>query len=162
MTAPPPPVHPDLGPLEQLLGAWEGDGDGDYPTIDAFRYRERVTFGHVGKPFIAYSQRTWHPEHGGPMHAETGYLRVVGATPLAVEFVLAHPTGIVEVEEGTFDAGVLRLRTTSIGLSETAKDVRSLRREFRLDGDELVYDLWMAYADVPETHHLHATLRRTP
>jgi hypothetical protein len=86
----------------------------------------------------------------------------VGSTPLAVEFVLAHPTGIVEVEEGTFDAGVLRLRTTSIGLSETAKDVRSLRREFRLDGDELVYDLWMAYADVPETHHLHATLRRTP
>jgi len=29
-----------------------------------------------------------------------------------------------------------------------------------LDGGTLVYDLWMAHADTPLTHHLHAELRR--
>ena len=166
-------LHPDLAPLATLLGAWEGVGAGDYPTIDAFSYREQVTFGHVGKPFLTYAQRTWHPENGTPMHAETGYLRVVpspaaepattsdAAGRVGVELALAHPTGIVEVEEGHLEAGVLRLTTISIGRSGTAKDVVSLRREFRIVDDELSYDLWMAYADIPETHHLHASLRRT-
>jgi hypothetical protein len=153
-----PPLHDALGPIAGLLGVFEGEGGGDYPTIDAFTYRERVTFTHVGKPFLAYRQRTWHPEHGGPMHAETGYLRL--PSPGAAELVLAHPTGIVEVEEGTFADGVLRLETTSIGLTDTAKRVRSLRRVFVLGADTLTYDLWMAYDTVPETHHLHARLRR--
>jgi hypothetical protein len=162
-------LHPNLAPLASLLGTWEGDGAGDYPTIDAFRYREQVTFGHVGKPFLSYGQRTWHPDQGTPMHAEAGYLRVVSAPPdpadpagpVDIELILAHPTGIVEVEEGNLEAGVLRLATTSIGLSRTAKEVVSLRREFRFADGELSYDLWMAYADIPETHHLHASLRRT-
>lgn len=165
--------HAALGGLTALLGTWEGEGAGDYPTIAPFRYREQVVFGHVGKPFLAYLQRTWALDQGTPMHTETGYLRAVDddATPIhgrdpasagqRVELVLAHPTGIVEVEEGALEGGVLTLRSRSIGLSSTAKDVRSLRREFRLDGDALTYDLWMAYADVPETHHLRATLYRT-
>jgi hypothetical protein len=155
-----PPLHDSLGPLAGLLGVFEGDGRGDYPTIDPFVYRERVTFTHVGKPFLAYQQRTWHPEHGGPMHAEVGYLRHPDRG--SVELVLAHPTGIVEVEQGTFGDGVLRLATTTIGLTDTAKRVRSLRREFVLDGDELRYDVWMAHDTVPETHHLRAELRRVP
>jgi hypothetical protein len=173
-------VHPDLAPLAGLIGTFEGDGSGDYPTIEPFRYRERVSFGEVGKPFLAYTQRTWHPDSGAPMHAEMGYLRVlppVAGGPVAVELVLAHPTGVVEVQEGGLsvatpqrppedaaasDPGPLRLELTSttIGLTATAKDVRSLRRVVELDGDRLVYDLWMAYADVPETHHLHADLVR--
>lgn len=169
-------LHPELGPLGELIGTWEGAGAGDYPTIDAFRYHEQVTFGHVGKPFLTYQQRTWNPDNGVPMHAEVGYLRALAgavpvepagagdvafaATPVGLEFILAHPTGIAEVEEGTLSGDVLRLATTSVGLTGTAKQVRSLRREFRLDGDELAYDLWMAHADTPETHHLHAVLHR--
>ena len=173
-------LHPQLGPIGDLLGTWEGPGAGSYPTIEPFRYHERVTFGHVGKPFLTYQQRTWDADNGAPLHAEVGYLRVVAgavpvddadagddgptlaATPLRLEFVLAHPTGIAEVEEGTLADGVLRLSTTTVGRTTTAKLVRSVRREFRLDEDELSYDLWMAHADTPETHHLHATLRRTP
>ena len=158
MTDPLPALHDALVPLAGLVGAFEGDGHGDYPTIHPFAYRERVTFTHVGKPFLAYQQRTWHPDHGTPMHAETGYLRLPGDG--RVELVLAHPTGIVEVEEGTVDGSLLRLATTSIAQSATAKRVRSLRREFVLDGDALSYDVWMAYDAVPETHHLHADLRR--
>lgn len=153
-----PELHPDISHLGALLGSWEGDGSGHYPTIDDFVYREHVTFGHVGKPFLAYQQRTWHPERGQPMHAETGYLR---PAPMAgVELVLAHPTGIVEVEEGTFDAGIMRIETITIAATSSARSVRHLRREFRLDGDRLDYDVWMAYGEVEESHHLTASLHR--
>jgi hypothetical protein len=153
-----PELHPDLAPLAGLLGAWEGDGHGDYPTIAPFTYRERVTFGHVGKPFLAYGQRTWNPETGMPMHAETGYLRLTAGG--RVELLLAHPTGIAEVEEGTLVDGRMELTTTTVGRTATAKDVRSLRRVVTLDGDRLAYDLFMAHADTPETHHLRAVLHR--
>jgi hypothetical protein len=157
-------LHEGVRPLAPLLGTFAGEGAGDYPTIDPFRYREQVSFAHVGKPFLAYAQRTTHPETGAPMHAETGYLRLVDGRRL--ELVLAHPTGVVEVEEGPLEPGtdgglVFELATTTIGLTATAKPVRSLRRRFVLTGDELTYDLWMAHADTPETHHLRATLRRT-
>jgi hypothetical protein len=172
------PLSDQLAPVAALLGTFEGDGSGDYPTIEPFRYRERVTFRHTGKPFLAYEQRTWHPDTDAPMHAELGYLRVPGPTaeavagagpvadgrgpgvPVAVEFVLVHPTGIVEVEEGTLVDGVLTLATTTVGRTATAKAVRSLRRTIRFEADRLAYDLWMAYADVPDTHHLHAELDR--
>lgn len=164
-----PPLHPAVGPLSAWLGTFEGEGRGDYPTIDPFRYRERVVFGHVGKPFLAYRQRTWHPQSGAPMHAEAGYLRLVagdgdGQGPIAAEWVLAHPTGIAEVIEGTLEVDgtsvVLDLASTTVAPTATAKDVQALRRRYVLDGDTLGYDLWMAHADTPLTHHLAAVLHR--
>lgn len=155
----PAELHPDLAPLAGLLGTWQGDGRGDYPTIEPFAYREQVTFGHVGKPFLAYQQRTWHPQAGTPMHAETGYLRLTAAG--GVELLLAHPTGIAEVYEGTLEGGRIEVVTTTVGRTATAKDVRGLRRTVTLEGDRLTYDVYMAHADTPETHHLHAVLERT-
>ena len=49
----PPPLHPELEPLAGLLGAWRGEGAGEYPTIAPFRYGEELRFWHVGKPFLA-------------------------------------------------------------------------------------------------------------
>ncbi len=176
-----PQLVPSLSPLAELLGVWEGEGAGDYPTIDPFRYREQVSFGHVGKPFLAYQQRTWHRDTGLPMHAEVGYLRLgppaeapsdaasaatstatstAAGEPHRVELVLAHPTGITEVEEGTLAEGILELETTHVGRTASAKEVRSLRRRFDWRDGVLVYDLWMAHAQTPETHHLHAELHR--
>jgi hypothetical protein len=145
-------------PLSALLGVWEGQGVGHYPTIEPFTYRERVTFSHIGKPFLTYHQRTWHPETGAGMHTEAGYLR--GSEHGAVEWLVVQPTGLAELHEGRMHNGVVELAPTVPGRTSTAKAVQSVRRRLVVGDATLSYDVWMAYGDVAETHHLHADLAR--
>lgn len=157
------PLHPDVAPLGFLLGLWRGEGVGEYPTIARFGYGEEVRVGHVGKPFLAYTQRTWaldshDPAHARPLHAEAGYWRHGGDG--RVELVLAHPTGIVEVYDGQVDGTSLRLVTSTVAATPSAKRVDAVERDVDVDGDELRYALRMAAVGQPLTHHLSATLRR--
>ena len=156
-------LHPDVTVLAPLLGTWEGTGTGEYPTIDDFAYVESITFTHVGKPFLAYAQRTKHPDTGAPMHAETGFLRVPG--PGSIEIVMAQPTGLAEIYEGAVVGGdaplVIDVRSTSIGSTTSAKEVTITERTISVLGDDLQYTFRMAAVGQPLQHHLSATLRRT-
>ena len=157
-------LHPDLEALAPLLGTWAGKGAGKYPTIEPFEYLEEVVFSHVGKPFLAYAQKTKAAVDGKPLHAETGYLRV--SQPGRVELVLAHPNGITEIDAGTYtvtgDVIDVELSSTTIGLAPTAKEVTALGRSFRFDGDKLSYTLRMGAMGQPLQDHLTAVLHRKP
>lgn len=152
-------LHPGLAGLRFLLGSWVGEGQGRYPTIEAFRYGEEVRFWHVGKPFLAYSQRTWALDDGRPLHSEAGYWR---PKPHGVlEVVLSHPTGHVEIEEGEVNGTVVTLASQLIGGATSAKVVTEMRRRFVVDDDVLSYTLAMAAVGLPLQEHLSAELART-
>lgn len=159
-----PDLHPNLEALAPLLGTWAGHGAGEYPTIQPFEYLEEVVFSHVGKPFLVYAQKTKAVADGVPLHAETGYLRM--PEPGRLELVLAHPSGVTEIEVGSYQVrdGVIdiELATTSVGLIPSAKEVSALERSLRIDGDELSYSVRMGAVGQPLQHHLAAVLRRKP
>lgn len=152
------PLHEQAARIGFLLGTWRGAGKGEYPTIDPFAYEEEVRFAHNGKPFLAYTQRTWHPEKKMPMHAETGYYR-----PLEdgrIEIVIVQPTGIVEIQEGMYDGSRINVSSKLVAKTTTAKDVTKLERTIEVDGDVMRYEVRMAAVGQPLQHHLGAELRR--
>lgn len=162
-------LHPELAFAKTLLGTWSGRGHGEYPTIAPFDYLETITFDHVGKPFLAYSQRTRAEGEdgrpGAPMHAEMGYWRFPDHG--RVELVLSHPTGVSEVSIGTavldIDGALyIEIETTDVTCTPSAKDVTRIARSFKVDGDELHYVVRMAAVGLPLQHHLAARLTRQP
>ncbi len=156
--------HPLLGALVGLVGVWRGVGEGHYPTIAPFSYREEVTFGHDGRPVLRYAQRTWRADDDTPMHVESGFLRApVDGT---AELLIVQPTGFAEVAllrvTGLAGPVVLDGGRATLMRAPSAKDVLDVRRRFELDGDELRYDLWMTHAGHVDEHHLRAVLHRRP
>jgi hypothetical protein len=155
-------LHPALAELACLLGTWQGEGEGGYPTVQPFRFRETATFEHVGKPRMSYRAATEDAATGLPLHAEAGFLR--GAGPGRAELVLAYGSGIVEVEEGEVtpqpDGVALHLVTTGLARAGTAKEVLTVERRITVVGDTLRYQLAMGAMGQPHQHHLAAVLVR--
>lgn len=156
-------IHPHLSAIAGLVGTWQGEGTGSYPTIEDFGYRERVTITTDGRPFLTYNQVTTGLD-GKPMHHETGYLRGVGDNK--IEWVIVQPSGVVEVSPGDIrrkgNEWQIHSTSTMVGLAPTAKLVEAVQRCFILneEGDRLSYELAMAAVGEEMTHHLSASLRR--
>ncbi|HEX6400851.1 MAG TPA: FABP family protein [Actinomycetota bacterium] len=150
-------LHASLEPLAFLLGTWRGEGDGTYPGIDPFRYREELAFEHVGDAFLLVTESSWTPD-GAPLHFERGTLRPVGEG--RVDLALAHPIGVAEVAEGTVDGTTVTTRSTSVVRTATGSPVTEIERRYRLEDGKLAYELDMATDGVERTFHVRATLER--
>jgi hypothetical protein len=153
-----PALHPDVAPLGFLLGSWMGEGKGFYPTISPFEYGEEIRVWHVGKPVLAYTQRTWSLEDGRPLHAEAGFWRM-GTGDGRVELVVAHPNGHAEVAEGRLDGTSISTVSISVAQTSTAKPVDAIERDIRVDSDVMTYELRMAAMGRGLDGHLMAELR---
>ena len=153
-----PDLDPSLEPIAFLLGTWRGEGEGSYPGVDPFRYREEIVFEDVGDVFLLVTESSWTPD-GAPLHFERGSLRTVGDG--TVDLTLAHPIGVAEVAEGTLDGTELSLRSTGIVRTPTGSPVREIERRYRVHDGALDYELDMATDSVARTFHVRATLRRS-
>jgi hypothetical protein len=157
-----PDLRAELVPLAWLLGRWEGVGVGGYPTIESFHFGQEITFGHVGKPFLAYSSRSWILDDDGnklrPGAAETGYWRPQPDGSL--EVTMAHPTGFAELWIGQVDGAKVEISTDVVVRTATAKEYTAGHRLYGLVEGELMWAYDMAAMGQPLQAHLSARLKR--
>ena len=158
-------MHEVVKPFEFLVGTWQGQGHGFYPTIEDFSYSESVTFTAIpGKPFLRYEQKTLSPQ-GVPMHTELGFFRPQPGGH--VEFVIAQPTGQTELLEGTatvHDDGSLTMvfGFSVVANTSSAKSVEQTIRHyvFNAQRTELHHEFEMAAVGEPLQQHLEAKLTK--
>jgi nitrobindin-like protein len=157
-----PQLHPLCAPVAFLLGTWRGEGQGGYPGMTPFRYGEELRVWHVGKPYLAFEQRTWQLDDAGGMgrllHGESGYLRCLEQGQL--ELVVAMAPGHAEVSAGHVEGSRIRLESIGVLDAPSAARVSAVKRTWWLDGELLRYEVEMSALDQPMSWHLGAELRR--
>lgn len=156
-------LPPELVPLAWLVGHWEGAGVGDYPTIESFRFGQRLELDVVpGKPYLVHSSTSWLLDENGllvrQLARETGYWRPQPDGSL--EVVLAHPTGIAEVWLGAVTGRRAELRTDAVVRTASAKPYTAGHRLYGLiDGGDLGFVFEMAAMGSSLRPHLSAQLK---
>jgi hypothetical protein len=148
----------ELTPLAFLIGSWCGEGRGEYPTIEAFDYRQELLFSYYGKPVLAYESRSWAPD-GRPLARESGFWRPRPGG--AVEVLLAHPSGLAELYIGQVADQQVEIVTDEVVRAPSAKEVTTGRRTYRVRGEELSYVFEMAAVGQPLQAHLSGRLTKS-
>jgi hypothetical protein len=153
-----PPIHPEVAHLVFLLGTWRGESRGKWDPSAEVVFSEETLFSHVGKPWLAYRQQTWNPQ-GVASHGESGYLIARGEEG-AVDWMIAQPSGVVEVQVGSVRDGRIVVRSHAIGRAPTARNVTAVSRTMSVEGDTLRYELRISINDEPPALHIEGRLHR--
>ncbi len=158
----PADLAPECAPLAWLLGSWSGNGVGGYPTITDFQFEQELTFTQNGKPFLAYTSRSWILDADGnrvrPAATESGFWRPQQDGRL--EVLLAHPTGFTEIWEGTLDGPRIEIHTDVVARTASAKEYTAGHRLYGLVESDLMWAFDMAAVGEPMQPHLSARLVR--
>lgn len=150
-----------------LVGTWHGLGVGGYPTIEDFRFHQELSIvpmpggSAAARPVLAHSSRTRRlgPDGRpvGPSAAETGWWRL--QPDGAVELLLAHPTGVVEIYLGSGGEDRVELVTDVVARTSTASEVTGARRLYGLVDGELLWAMDLAAVGQPLQPHVSARLQ---
>ena len=75
-----PTLPAELGPLQWLIGTWEGTGVLSFPlgerTVEQ-EFAQRVSFAHEGHPYLSYEASAWKLDEAlTPLTAESGFWRL--------------------------------------------------------------------------------------
>ncbi len=163
----------ELAHLTWLIGTWTGIGEGQYPTVEPFRFEQLAEFACDGRPFLEYRSITWIVDEENNRirqgATETGYLRP--RPDNGVEMLLAHPTGYVEVwvgkvlVTGLVNARItgarMELDTDAIVRTESAKEVSAGQRLYGLVDGKLLWTHDVAAVGVGMSNHLAIALERS-
>ena len=157
-----PDLPRELAPLAWLIGRWEGAGVVGYPTIESANFGQEIEVTHDGRPFLAWHSRTWLLDDAGtkvrPLATELGFWRPFEDGE--VEFLLTHPTGIVELYYGKAEPAKIELRTDGVLRSPHAKEYNAATRLYGLVNSNLMWAMDMAAVGQPLQSHLSAELKR--
>ncbi|HEY7722591.1 MAG TPA: FABP family protein [Pedococcus sp.] len=157
-----PDLPPALAPLAWLIGEWEGAGVVGYPTIESAHFGQEISVTHDGRPFLEWQSRTWLLDEQGskvrPLARELGFWRPLENNE--VEFLLTHPTGIVEMYHGTTSPAKIEIRTDGVIRSPHAKDYKAAARMYGLVNSDMMWVMDMAAVDQPLQSHVSAQLKR--
>jgi THAP4-like, heme-binding beta-barrel domain len=157
-----PDLPPPLVPLAWLIGVWQGAGVGGYPTVPDFQFGQEIAFTHDGRPFLAYTSRSWLLDEQGeqvrPLARESGFWRPHSDGVLEVS--LAHPTGYAELWIGTVTGPRVELSTDVVVRTSAAKEYTAGHRLYGLVEGDLAWAYDMAAVGHPLQSHLSARLKR--
>lgn len=161
-------VEAKISNLKLLSGVWAGNGSGQFPTIDPFRYREilRITTNEM-EPGIAFEQTTWKLFDDGsaeePLHWESGFFLV--RDDGKIDLLNAQNSGRVEVLSGEMSVAksspnAFTLNLRSVILAHDPQ-MRQSRRIFTFQENQLTYSVDMATDKVADIQsHLNCQLTR--
>ena len=163
-----------MEPLTWLKGSWQGNGQGDFPTIDPFIFEDQMHFRIIedafeSEPLIHFEEIAWviKGKEKNFMHWETGFFK---PTPQGlVQFYMSHNTGRIEATYGKFqsidrDAKSFKIIFESdfIRNDEGIKTLVSSKRVLDFKKDHLTYSLAMTTDVVDKsTNHLITELIRS-
>eukprot|EP01084_Bolivina_argentea_P243984 408850_1 len=174
------------GPVafRSIAGKWIGECQGEYPTIQPFKYGEQIEIIDTNKPFLSYSSSTWKQgDQSKLMHSESGFIRFPYGNE--VDFVISQCSGVNEISSGdivitdktqndatetddvdnTVQNFKVVLGSSQIGRVALATEpyVTKIQRVYTYDceTDMLAYEIWMATTNTKElTKHLSGSFKR--
>ena len=162
-----PTLPPPLMPLAWLVGTWVGVGVVGYPSMTEARFGQEIVLSHDGRPFLGYTSRTWLLDDAGtrvkPLATESGFWRPAGEHTeggLAVEVLLVHPSGILELFVGRVHDARVDLETDAVIRSATAKEYNAATRMYGLVEGDLLWVMDMAAVGHAMQSHASARLKR--
>jgi len=98
--------------LEGLVGTWRGEGEGSYPGVAPFGYREETTIEAAAEwRMLRVVQQTWHRESGKGLHLEVGL--IMHREDGTLLYNCAQDSGRVEVMIGTLTDQTIAWQTTA-------------------------------------------------
>lgn len=156
--------HPNVAAIvSELVGTWSGQGEGQYPTIDSFRYRETTQIvERDDHPALRVDQRTWRetPEGEVVSHWELGLLRISSdGSALLHDAQPGRSETMAGSWESDGDGWVISFRST--GFAGDDRVIASTRR-FLIRPGELSYEMHMETTATRQMSlHLRASLHKS-
>jgi len=162
--------------MQHLEGTWRGEGVGQYPpTLPKFKYIQELTFRkaipHDKKNLNwKFSSVMYHKDTNEGLSSEEGFIRFhpTGVNSGRVELSCIAPTGLCEIDEGTYTEDSFDVWTRHGGLTRTTTTARpfvtEVRRwcEIRPQNTPITmeYKLEMATENTPMQTHLTSRLEK--